>query len=335
VLAFPEAGLDDTAAYQGYQTRLFRDAAGNTVQVYLDARQGRTVHVLADAENESAGFTARDAAGRPAALRWDGPTAGVSRRGRARVLEYRVSAPGPSVAVGQWVLGSMRVERDFQYERSQGRGNAAMAGPAYPVPRSTRSSPRWGGSTRPSGVGTWRWCARPTSRRSGPAPGRRSRHAPRAGRGWRAWSSRRSTGATRSRSSSSPTRARRRARGRGLGGPPGARGRRVAAVPFVVRVVTTGARSRRSAAPRSSAPSSSASSTRPAATRAAASCERQALGVELLASREKLMAGLPTYATYFGRDLMVSALMMRDVWRPEVLEAVVAACCATSRPTAR
>ena len=133
VLAFPEAGLDDTAAYQGYQTRLFRDAAGNTVQVYLDARQGRTVHVLADAENESAGFTARDAAGRPAALRWDGPTAGVSRRGRARVLEYRVSAPGPSVAVGQWVLGSMRVERDFQYERSQSRGNAAMAGPAYPV----------------------------------------------------------------------------------------------------------------------------------------------------------------------------------------------------------
>ena len=54
VLAFPEAGLDDSAAYQGYQTRLFRDAARNTVQLYLDARLGRVVHLWADAENESA-----------------------------------------------------------------------------------------------------------------------------------------------------------------------------------------------------------------------------------------------------------------------------------------
>ena len=33
VLSFPEPGLDDSAAYQGYQTRSFRDAAGNTVQI--------------------------------------------------------------------------------------------------------------------------------------------------------------------------------------------------------------------------------------------------------------------------------------------------------------
>jgi len=30
VLSFPESGLDDPAAYRGYQTRFFRDAAGNT-----------------------------------------------------------------------------------------------------------------------------------------------------------------------------------------------------------------------------------------------------------------------------------------------------------------
>src|SRR5918998_1179627 len=77
-LAFPEAGLDDTAKYRGYQTRLFRDAANNTVQVYLDEREGRVVHVLADAENASIGFSARaatDEAAGPAAdvpLRWDG-----------------------------------------------------------------------------------------------------------------------------------------------------------------------------------------------------------------------------------------------------------------------
>jgi hypothetical protein len=36
------------------------------------------------------------------------------------------------------------------------------------------------------------------------------------------------------------------------------------------------------------------------------------------------MAGLPTYATYFGRDMLVSALMMRSIWRPEMSEFAVA-----------
>src|SRR3712207_803367 len=36
------------------------------------------------------------------------------------------------------------------------------------------------------------------------------------------------------------------------------------------------------------------------------------------------MAGLPNYATYFGRDMLVTALMMRPIWRPEVSELVIA-----------
>ena len=40
MLAFPEAGLDDTAAYQGYQTRFYRDSKGNTVQIYLEPQAG-------------------------------------------------------------------------------------------------------------------------------------------------------------------------------------------------------------------------------------------------------------------------------------------------------
>ena len=52
--------------------------------------------------------------------------------------------------------------------------------------------------------------------------------------------------------------------------------------------------------------------------------ERQVRGLELLASREKLMAGLPTYATYFGRDMLMTALMMRPVWRDEMSEFVIA-----------
>jgi hypothetical protein len=47
-------------------------------------------------------------------------------------------------------------------------------------------------------------------------------------------------------------------------------------------------------------------------------------GLELLASREKLMAGLPTYATYFGRDMLMTGLMMRPVWRPEMSEFIIA-----------
>ncbi|HET9003069.1 MAG TPA: hypothetical protein VFN39_03610, partial [Gemmatimonadaceae bacterium] len=52
--------------------------------------------------------------------------------------------------------------------------------------------------------------------------------------------------------------------------------------------------------------------------------ERQVRGVELLSSREKLMAGLPTYATYFGRDMLMTALMMRPIWRDEMSEFAIA-----------
>jgi hypothetical protein len=51
--------------------------------------------------------------------------------------------------------------------------------------------------------------------------------------------------------------------------------------------------------------------------------ERQVLGVELLSSEEKLMAGLPNFATYFGRDMMMTALMMRPIWSPDMAEHVI------------
>src|SRR3982751_6982810 len=110
VLAFPERGLDDPAAYAGYQTRLFRDAAGNTLQIYLDSRAQRVVHLWADAEDESMGFTARAANGRAAALSWAGDAARVGRTGRARVAEYSLVADESHIVVGWFLLGSMRVE---------------------------------------------------------------------------------------------------------------------------------------------------------------------------------------------------------------------------------
>ena len=52
--------------------------------------------------------------------------------------------------------------------------------------------------------------------------------------------------------------------------------------------------------------------------------EREVRSVELLSSEEKLMAGLPNFATYFGRDMMMAALMMRPIWRPAMSEHVIA-----------
>jgi hypothetical protein len=52
--------------------------------------------------------------------------------------------------------------------------------------------------------------------------------------------------------------------------------------------------------------------------------ERQVRGVELLSSKEKLMAGLPNFATYFGRDMMMTALMMQPIWTAGMSEHVIA-----------
>src|SRR3989475_12271819 len=66
VLQFPDPGLDDPAAYEGYVTRVYRDARGNAFQVYLRGASGRVVNLWADAADESVGFTVRDSTGRPA-----------------------------------------------------------------------------------------------------------------------------------------------------------------------------------------------------------------------------------------------------------------------------
>src|SRR3954471_16841387 len=124
VLSFPEKGLDDTAAYQGYSTRFYRDWARNTVQIYLDGRTGRIVHLLANAEDESIGLTAR-AAGAPVKLRWGAARATVSSKERRRAFQYQLLAEAPRVTVGFFLLGSMRVERDFQYANGHKRSFGA------------------------------------------------------------------------------------------------------------------------------------------------------------------------------------------------------------------
>ncbi len=157
VLAFPEPDLDDTTAYQGYRTRFYRDSHGNTVQIYLEPRGGRVVHLWADAADESLAFTVRETAradgARAAPLSWAADSAEAADSGGLRTLEYRLAVESPRVRIGWFLLGSMRVERDFQYARAHLR----------PSPRSSaiRSSPR-------SSSGSRRRPARAAGDRPGP-----------------------------------------------------------------------------------------------------------------------------------------------------------------------
>src|SRR5439155_3193229 len=60
--------------------------------------------------------------------------------------------------------------------------------------------------------------------------------------------------------------------------------------------------------------------------------EREIRGFELLSSKQKLMAGLSTYATYFGRDMLMTALLMEPVWSDTMAEFVMGAALAKLGP---
>jgi len=338
VLSFPESGLDDPAAYRGYQTRFFRDAAGNTLQIYLDSRAGRVVHLWADGENESIGFTVRSA-GRPAALRWGGNGATVSSTGGSpgrRSLEYQLTADGQRVDLGLFLLGSMRVERDLQYSEKH---LGPFLAPAFRLPeidamlaRLERLDP----ATRSrhlallgaDDVNALRARLRPTITTST------------SDSVWTAQIVQPSLDARDTISLELRADARAFTASR-AGDSISLRARAAGPVRFSVRVSTTG----RTLTPLTrqeiftpaflqflAAVQDSGRSGGAAATRARW-LEREVRGVELLVSREKLMAGLPTYATYFGRDMLVSALMMRSIWRQEMSEFAVASALRKLSPT--
>ena len=333
VLAFPEPGLDDSVAYAGYRTRFFRDAARNTLQVYLDQREGRVVHLMANGENESAGFSARTPDGQPAMLRWGPRDPEVWSRGRRKFFRYELEVTGTSLHVGRFVLGSMRVERDVQYFKEHRK---PYTDPPYALPEfvalvdaiaaqpAARQRPLLATLRAPS-VAQLRARLSPALTSSAAAGSPRPGGAAQSGAGavieqhsldgldtlqlrLEPLDGAQLTGA------SANEVAVRAAAGRPL---------RVA-----ITVSTTG----RSLSPLTRAEiftddflawtrevRQSGDATR------ARWIERQVTGVELLASREKLMAGLPTYATYFGRDMLLSALMMQPVWRPDMSEFVMAA----------
>ena len=316
VLDFPEAGIDDSAAYEGYRTRFYRDSKGNTVQVYLDARSGRVVALWADDANESVGFTARTA-GQPAVLRWASASAAVADSGAGRSISFRLTSDATRLELGWFVLGSMRIERDVQYAQIHRRpfGDQPFREPVLdslvaalarlPGPErarhlallSARDTAELRGRIEPTMavVGSDTLLTVRVHQ-----PSLDAKH-------WLTLELRLDPREI----SAEVTRATANLVSRTLG-----------PISIEVRVSTNAAPLTPLARGEIFDPAflAFADSNRAADPR----LERQIRAVELLSTREKLMAGLPNFATYFGRDQMMSSLMMMSVWTPGMAEHVIA-----------
>jgi hypothetical protein len=342
VLGFPEQGIDDPAAYQGYQTRFFRDAKGNVVQVYLDARSGRVVNLFANAVNESIGFTVRDGAGKPVRLEWGAPTAIVSQAGPRRTVEYQLVANAPQILIGWILLGSMRVERDLQYserhlqlfdwptfrlreqeelisnlarlDTAERQRHLGLLNASYPSDLSARLEPELlttvvRDSERRGATAFQQSLDAKTSLQLDigvdPRDGSLMVVLPTV--------SIRSVG-------NRPIRFTVRVTTDAPALTPLAR-EQIFNAPFLRFLADARARADRPPQPGRVAPA-------PGSTTSPVSyyrqLERDVRGTELLSSTEKLMAGLPNYATYFGRDMMMTSLMMQPVWSDAMAEFVIA-----------
>jgi hypothetical protein len=336
-LAFPEPGLDDPAAYEGYATRVYQDASGNAFQVYLKGNTGRVVNLWADAANESVGFTVRDSAGKPAEVTWGSAGAAVATSARTRSVSYGLELPS-SVRVGLVLLGSMRVERDFQYA---GRDSLPLDTTPFPqaelaelIDHVAKLKPaeraRHLSLLGVKTIDALRARLAPSIALNPSLPlsaSRRGRRGVRSDTTWTVEVEQTSfdgkthlwlalegdTRETVPTLSGTTVTIRRPA-----GGP----------VRVSVRVMTDAP----ALTPLTRAEIFNDEFLRFAARVRADTAhplrsrhfEREVRGVELLTYGEKLMAGLPNFATYFGRDMLMTALLMQPVWAPAMSEHVVA-----------
>ena len=320
VLEFPTPGLDDPAAYEGYTARLYRDSRGNSVDIYIEGKTGRVVHLWADGLNESIGFTVRDSGGRGgqeataavAAVAFGagsatvGATGGRDGRGARRWLRYSLTVQGGrSTRIGQFLLGSMRIERDFGYA---GRVSDSINAPPFAPPEFTALAQRLGGSY-PSRL----------------APLLSLTHS---GSRWRAQVYQPSLDARNHMwltLSGDTRRSRALLSGRVLT----VRPRSAEPVELLVELATDGP----ALDPLDRDQIFNTAFRHFADSAKSQRVEREIRGFELLSSRQKLMAGLPTYATYFGRDMLMTALLMEPVWSDTMPEFVMGAALAKLAPS--
>ncbi len=303
VLQFPTPGLDDPTAYEGYSARVYRDAHGNSVEIYIEAKTGRLVHLWADALNESIGFTVRDVA---VAFSEGGATVGATGgRGGRRWLRYSLTVEGGrSVRLGQFLLGSMRIERDFGYA---GHVRDSIDAPTFVVPEMAQFARALGSPYIERLTPSVRLTSTPrdwTMRASQPSLDGKNH----------LWMTLHGDART--------------TRARLAGGVLTIRSLGTQPVTFSVEIATDGA----ALDPLRRNQIFSTEFRRFADSAKSPRLEREISGFELLSSRQKLMAGLPTYATYFGRDMLMTALLMEPVWADTMPEFVLGAALAKLAP---
>ncbi|HWC74215.1 MAG TPA: hypothetical protein VG454_09795 [Gemmatimonadales bacterium] len=315
VLEFPTAGLDDPAAYEGYAARLYRDSRGNAVEIYIDGKTGRVVHLWADGLNESIGFTVRraapdtaapsQAAANKATAAFGEPKASVWTTGARRALLYSLTLPGGrATQIGQFLLGSMRIERDFGYA---GRVNDSINAPTFVPQEFTALADRLDSVYRKRLTPTFAltpatWRVRVTQQS---LDGKNHLALTLTG------DARLSRATLKDRVVT--------IRPRGSAPPP---------VTIAVQIETDGA----ALDPLRREQIFSTDFRRFADSAKSPRLEREIRGFELLSSKQKLMAGLPTYATYFGRDMLMTALLMEPVWSDTMPEFVMGAALAKLGP---
>src|SRR4051812_11058967 len=303
VLEFPTPGLDDPTAYEGYTARLYRDSRGNAVEIYIEGKSGRVVHLWADGLNESIGFTVRPAKA-TRGVAFGEPKASVWSNGARRSVLYSLTIPAGSTRIGQFLLGSMRVERDFGYA---GRVNDSIDAPTF-VPQEFQQL---------------------AERQGGVYPGRLKPIFSLTPATWRVRITQASLDGKNHLTLTLTADARLShasvhdrvvtVRSLGTGAAP---------ITLAVEIATDGP----PLTPLSRTQIFNTAFRRFADSAQSQRLEREIRGFELLSSKQKLMAGLPTYATYFGRDMLMTALLMEPVWSDTMPEFVMGAALAKLGP---
>ncbi len=338
VLEFPQPELDDPEVYRGYSTRFFKDSEGNTVQVILNQTTGRVMVVWGDAANESMAFTLRDTADHPASFHRAGDQAQVATEKDTRFLKFSLRIPASHLRLGHFLLGSMRVERDFQYFQKHLQ-------PLDSEPFVPRELEQFVAQLErlPAGVrqrhlrllkaGSMKELRRRLKPQIEPAETDTEWHIS-------VW---RPTLDGRNYLSIEIILSKRAADVAVEGNILRLSSRKPAPLEMTLIVGTNSPsltpldrehifnaaftgfyRRLREAYEKalSEMPTPAPEDVR-RRQRYFRRMERQVKSLELLSFQEKLMAGMPNFATYFGRDMMMSALMMEPIWRPEMLEHVI------------
>jgi hypothetical protein len=116
IVEFPQDGIDDPEVYSGYTTRFYKDTKRNTAQIIINSKSRRVTNLFADAANESISFSWHDLQNDNSNLKFVSPNAFVTEDGNLRTVEYALASSSGSVEIGLFLLSTMRVERDFHYQ---------------------------------------------------------------------------------------------------------------------------------------------------------------------------------------------------------------------------